>query len=185
MMKIIKSILLISFLILTFLVQAQDSTHTNTTTSFKVFGACDQCKNRIENALKIKGIKKAVWDVDAQLLDLVYDSTLLSLNKIENKIIAVGHDLEYKKAKDIIYKELPACCHYRDLDQELNNELNHHLSDSASLPLIPNDSISQERGIVVSGVVLQENNNGKFFPLSNASVYWSGTKNGVLTDSNR
>ena len=88
MMKIIKSLFLISFLILTFLVQAQDSTHTNTTTSFKVFGACDQCKNRIENALKIKGIKKAVWDVDAQLLDLVYDSTFISLNKIENKIIA-------------------------------------------------------------------------------------------------
>ena len=27
-----------------------------TDTSFKVFGACEQCKSRIEEALKIKGI---------------------------------------------------------------------------------------------------------------------------------
>ena len=113
MMKKLKSILLLLFLMLTLFVKAQDSTHTTTVTSLKVFGACEQCKNRIENALKIKGIKKAIWDVDAQLLNLVYDSSVIALNKIENKILAIGHDLAHKKAKDIIYKELPACCHYR------------------------------------------------------------------------
>ncbi len=183
MMKIIKSIFLLSFLLITLFIQGQESTHANITKSIKVFGACEQCKSRIENALKLKGIKKAIWDVDSQMLDLVYDSAIITLNKIENKIIAVGHDLENKKAKDIVYKELPACCHYRELDEELNQDLNHKVIESSSLPLISMDSLSHEKGIVVSGVVLQDNKNGKFEPLSNASVYWSGTKNGVLTDS--
>jgi len=182
-MKKLKSILLLLFLMLTLFVKAQDSTHTTTVTSLKVFGACEQCKNRIENALKIKGIKKAIWDVDAQLLNLVYDSSVIALNKIENKILAIGHDLAHKKAKDIIYKELPACCHYRELDQDLNQELNHKVIDSIPLPKTEIDSASHEKGIVVSGVVLQDNDNGKFEPLSNALVYWAGTKNGVLTDS--
>ena len=183
MMKIIKSIFLLSFLLITLFIQGQESTHANITKSIKVFGACEQCKSRIENALKLKGIKKAIWDVDSQMLDLVYDSAIITLNKIENKIIAVGHDLENKKAKDIVYKELPACCHYRELDEELNQDLNHKVIESSTLPLISMDSLSHEKGIVVSGVVLQDNKNGKFEPLSNASVYWSGTKNGVLTDS--
>jgi outer membrane receptor for ferrienterochelin and colicins len=183
MMKIIKSIFLLSFLLITLFIQGQESTHANIAKSIKVFGACEQCKSRIENSLKLKGIKKAIWDVDSQMLDLVYDSAIITLNKIENKIIAVGHDLENKKAKDIIYKELPACCHYRELDEELNQDLNHKAIESSTLPLISMDSLSHEKGIVVSGVVLQDNKNGKFEPLSNASVYWSGTKNGVLTDS--
>ena len=183
MMKTIKFILLLFFLILTVLVKAQDSSHATIAKTFKVFGACEQCKNRIENALKTKGIKKAIWDIDAQLLNLVYDSTEITLNKIENKILAIGHDLENKKAKDIIYKELPACCHYRELEAELNQELNHQVIESLPLPKTEIDSLNHEKGIVVSGVVLQDNDNGKFEPLFNASVYWAGTQNGVLTDS--
>jgi len=183
MMKTIKFILLLFFLIITVLVKAQDSSHATIAKTFKVFGACEQCKNRIENALKTKGIKKAIWDVDAQLLNLVYDSTEITLNKIENKILAIGHDLENKKAKDIIYKELPACCNYRELEADLNQELNHQVIESLPLPKAEIDSLNHEKGIVVSGVVLQDNDNGKFEPLFNASVYWAGTQNGVLTDS--
>ena len=124
-----------------------------TDTSFKVFGACEQCKSRIEEALKIKGISKAIWDVDTKMVSIQYDATKISMDKIENKIIDVGHDLIHKKAKTIIYNDLPECCHYRELDS------------------------------TIKGVVLQENNMGKFEPMSNASVYWSGTNIGVITDS--
>ena len=31
-----------------------------TDTSFKVYGACEMCKDRIEDALKLKGISKAI-----------------------------------------------------------------------------------------------------------------------------
>ena len=130
-------------------------------TSFKVFGACEQCKTRIELAVKIKGVKQGIWDVDTKILSIEYDPNLVSLEKIENKILSVGHDLVDKKAKDIIYKELPACCHYREMEEE--EKENAH--------------------VLVKGVVLQENSTGKFQPLMNASVYWLGTHSGVVTDS--
>ena len=137
-----------------------------TDTTFKVFGACEMCKGRIEDALKLKGISKALWDVDAKLLSIQFDAKKISLDKIENTIVAVGHDLVNKKAKDYIYQDLPKCCLYRELET-------HH----DDLPL-ENNNLSQ-----ISGVVVQEGNNGKFEPFMNASVYWAGTKTGVLTDS--
>ena len=130
--------------------------------NFKVFGACEQCKARIELAVKIKGVKTGIWDVETQMLSIEYDSTLVSLDKIQNKILAVGHDLDSKKAKDIIYTQLPACCHYREMEEEKPGM----------------DSL-----IIVKGIVLQDNAKGKFEPLNNASVYWLGTNSGVITDS--
>ena len=137
-----------------------------TDTTFKVFGACEMCKDRIEDALKLKGISKAIWDVDSKLLSLQFDAKKISLDKIENTIVAVGHDLVNKKAKDYIYQDLPKCCLYRELET-------HH----DDLPL-ENNNLSQ-----ISGVVVQEGNNGKFEPFMNASVYWAGTNTGVRTDS--
>ena len=132
-------------------------------TSFKVFGACEQCKTRIESALKIKGVKMGVWDVDTKMLTLEYDTSQISIDKIQNKILSVGHDLVGKKAKDNIYKQLPECCHYREMELEENVKV---------------DTI-----VTIKGVVLQENAKGKFEPLSNATIYWLGTSEGVITDS--
>jgi outer membrane receptor for ferrienterochelin and colicin/copper chaperone CopZ len=102
---------------------AQDKKGENLrTTIFKVHGACEQCKDRIENAIKVKGVKEGVWDVDTKMLTLVYDTTIISLEKIQNKILATGHDVEDKKAKDIVYKALPACCHYREMDEEAHSD---------------------------------------------------------------
>jgi outer membrane receptor for ferrienterochelin and colicin len=141
----------------------QDAKNGNySSQNFKVFGACEQCKARIELAVKIKGVKTGIWDVETQMLSIEYDSTLVSLDKIQNKILAVGHDLDTKKAKDIIYTQLPACCHYREMEEEKPGM----------------DSL-----IIVKGIVLQDNAKGKFEPLNNASVYWLGTNSGVITDS--
>jgi len=137
-----------------------------TDTTFKVFGACEMCKGRIEDALKLKGISKAIWDVDTKLLSIQFDAKKISLDKIENTIVAVGHDLVNKKAKDFIYQDLPDCCHYRDLETHHDD----HPKES--------NNVSQ-----ITGVVLQESNNGKFEPFMNASVYWAGTNTGVRTDS--
>jgi outer membrane receptor for ferrienterochelin and colicin len=134
-----------------------------TTTHFKVFGACEQCKDRIELAIKIKGVKVGIWDVDTKILELEYDSTQVSLDKIQNKILLVGHDLENKKAKDIIYKALPACCKYREMEDD--------------------EKQVAKTDVIVKGVVLQDNTKGKFEPLANASVFWLGTQAVVVTDS--
>ncbi len=87
----------------------------DTTATIKVHGACIMCKERIENALKIKGIKKAVWDIPTQMLTVTYDAGKIILSDVHDKMAAVGHDTELKKARDGVYKELPDCCHYRDL----------------------------------------------------------------------
>ena len=137
-----------------------------TDTTFKVFGACEMCKDRIEDALKLKGISKAIWDVDSKLLSIQFDAKKISLDKIENTIVSVGHDLDNKKAKNFIYQDLPDCCHYRELET-------HHDDH-------PKEKIDTAQ---ITGVVLQESNNGKFEPFMNASVYWAGTNTGVRTDS--
>ena len=143
---------------------AQDAKNIHSSsTQFKVFGACEQCKARIELALKIKGVKLGIWDVDTKILALEYDSTIVSLDKIKSKILLVGHDLEDQKAKDIIYKELPACCHYREMEEDEFKE------------------VGKEK--IINGIVIQENTKGKFEPFSNASIYWLGSKTGVVTDS--
>ena len=87
---------------------AQDAKRLSmVSTSFKVFGACEQCKARIESALKLKGVKMGVWDVDTKMLTLEYDTTQISIDKIQNKILAVGHDLVGKKAKVFIKAGTP------------------------------------------------------------------------------
>ena len=157
---------------------AQDTNQSPfTIISFKVFGACEQCKDRIETTLKIKGVKNANWNVDTKQLALEYNPAVISLEKIENKIVAVGHDLVNKKAKNVIYKALPSCCHYRELVPEINT--------AASIDSIKNivAPINFNNASFIKGIVLQETNTGKLNPLFNASVYWLGTNTGVFTDS--
>jgi outer membrane receptor for ferrienterochelin and colicin len=161
-MKTNKYILLLSFLLFSLVNFAQvTTTKSLTSTTFKVFGACEQCKTRIELAVKIKGVKSGIWNIESNMLAIEYDSNVVTLDKIQNQIVAVGHDLENLKAKDVIYNNLPACCKYRETEEE----------EDATVAKI------------VKGVVLQDNSNGKFEPLSNASIYWLGSSAGVITDS--
>ena len=85
--------------------------------TFKVFGNCEMCKNRIEKAAKAKGVKSATWDVDTKLLSLDYDPLITSPKKVQQRIADVGHDTELQKAKGLVYNELPDCCHYRERDE--------------------------------------------------------------------
>ena len=177
-MKIKYLFIFLVLLVVSFRLLAQDKNETPfTIISFKVFGACEQCKDRIETALKIKGVKSADWNVDTKQLALEYNPAVISLEKIENKIVMVGHDLANKKAKNVIYKALPSCCHYRELVPEINT--------AASVDSIKNivAPINFNNASFIKGIVLQETNTGKLNPLFNASVYWLGTNTGVFTDS--
>lgn len=164
-MNIKKYIVVVCLLCISIISTAQNtSTGNYTATTLKVFGACGMCKDRIEEAVKIKGVKLGIWDDQTKMLKLEYDSTKTTLNTIKLKIVAVGHDLEDLKAKDAIYEALPACCHYRDTENVHHEEAN-------------------EEKAFVKGIVLQTSSTGKFEPIANASVYWAGTNIGVETDS--
>lgn len=82
----------------------------------KVYGNCVMCKQRIETALDVKGIKAASWSSETKELDVVYNKTKISEQKIHEIIASIGHDTDLVKAKDNVYTELPFCCLYRDHD---------------------------------------------------------------------
>lgn len=98
-------------------------------TTFKVFGNCGMCKNRIEKALKADGIGKAQWDTETKMLEIKYDAKKISLAQIHQLIANAGHDTEIAKAKDETYNELPGCCQYerevKKSDAEKKNSENH------------------------------------------------------------
>jgi periplasmic mercuric ion binding protein len=81
---------------------------------FKVFGNCGQCKTRIEKALKIKEVKSAKWNKQTKMLSVAYLSPAITVDSLQKRIAAVGHDTEKFQAPDSVYSELPGCCLYRD-----------------------------------------------------------------------
>lgn len=86
------------------------------TEKFIVKGNCNMCKERIENAALIRGVKLVEWDKMTDTLKVIYRIDKVSLDDVHKAIAQAGHDTEKVKAKDEVYKKLPACCLYRDGD---------------------------------------------------------------------
>jgi copper chaperone CopZ len=139
-----------------------------TFSTFKVFGECGQCKARIEKSLKIKGIQSANWVVNTEMLSVSYDSSKINFDEIQSKVVAAGHDTEFKKAKDETYNALPECCLYRDTKE--TDDSSHANSDA----------FNHDNSI--SGIVVSQDNKGNFMPLAGASIFWSGTQEGTVSD---
>ena len=100
-------IIIMSFLFCT--AGAQNATKTIT---LHVSGNCGECKDRIENAADIKGVKNATWEEKTQVLSVTYDSQKVSLAQIEEAIAKAGHTTTNKVADNKSYKKLPDCCKY-------------------------------------------------------------------------
>ena len=140
----------------------------DSSSSFKVAGSCGICKQRIEKAAKINGVKKASWDVATQLLSVTYDTSTIIFKAIIDAIVNAGHDTESKKAAVNIYNQLPDCCHYRDKkDGDIDSLSDDH----------------QVKVNSVNGIVLSEDKKGRFNPLINVSIIWLETGRGVTTDN--
>jgi periplasmic mercuric ion binding protein len=82
--------------------------------TFKVYGECGMCKKRIEKALKVDGIRSALWNVDTKMLTVQYVLTaeITGENEIQQLVAAAGHDTDKYHAPDSVYNNLPGCCHY-------------------------------------------------------------------------
>ncbi len=86
---------------------------TITTENFKVYGNCGMCKRTIEGAISgLDGVAKGTWDVDSKNMSVEFDSTILSLDDIKQKIADVGYDSDSHRAKENVYQQLPGCCQY-------------------------------------------------------------------------
>ena len=80
--------------------------------SVKVSGNCGMCKSRIEKAARINGVKTVEWNEESKMLVVSYDTHAVTLDEIQKKVAAVGHDTEKYRAEDAVYKKLPGCCRY-------------------------------------------------------------------------
>lgn len=82
------------------------------TISFKVIGTCGMCKDRIEStALDVKGVKKAEWDMQSDMLVLV-GSAKMNKQKVADALAKAGHKSELAVADPKGYAKLPGCCQY-------------------------------------------------------------------------
>jgi copper chaperone CopZ len=105
-----RTILLICLGMLFTQLQAQ----TVKTETFIVKGNCGDCKERIENAADIRGVKISKWNEDSKVATITYDSTKVNLVKIKEAIASAGYEPEGMTANPKAYKKLPACCKYND-----------------------------------------------------------------------
>lgn len=82
------------------------------TSTFKVWGNCEMCKETIEGSLKVDGISKSDWNTETKMINVSYDTTKISLDKLQKNIASVGYDNEKHKGDDKAYSALPECCQY-------------------------------------------------------------------------
>jgi len=116
-----KNILLIAFAIvfLSFSASSQEQNHkTHHKTEvkkevFTVYGNCGMCEKTIEGSLKdIAGVTLADWDKETDQMTVSFNSDLITLDSIKQKIADVGYDSDTHRAKDSVYNKLPGCCQY-------------------------------------------------------------------------
>ena len=110
-MKKIRFLIILLFTVCYNEVSAQDAAIKIDTLVVK--GNCSMCKERIEEACYVQGVKKATWNAITQKLVVVYKPSKVSLLQITQHVAAVGHDTDQLKASDVAYKKLPDCCSYR------------------------------------------------------------------------
>lgn len=110
-----KKLLIVALIAVTgFSVQAQNK---NARATMDVDGICGMCKVRIEKAaIKTKGVKSAVWDIESKQLSVIYDERKASLTSISQSVAEVGHDTKEITATEEAYSSVHPCCLYRNED---------------------------------------------------------------------
>lgn len=114
-MKAYKNIIYtLILLVVPFLANAQKQQKSIVTCEFTVKGVCEMCKERIEEAALIRGVKMAEWDKSTGIFKAVYRKDKISEKEIHEAIAAVGHSTDQVSANEEAYDKLPDCCAYND-----------------------------------------------------------------------
>lgn len=101
-------------LLLTFISFSAFAGNKATETTIWVDGVCDMCKERIELAVDVKGVKFAEYDLKTKELKIVFNEKKISLKEIHELIAKAGHDTKEVKATDEAYANVHGCCKYRE-----------------------------------------------------------------------
>ncbi len=105
-----KNILILLFMCISIIGIAQSKKTAEI--NFKVYGKCDMCETRIENALDVKGVKLADWDLNTKNCKVIYNTEKISEEQIYKIITEAGHDTDKIRASDEAYDQLHKCCKY-------------------------------------------------------------------------
>lgn len=106
-------IIFLSFVFYSVALPAQDKGKDIATEVVTVKGNCGECKERIEKAAYIKGVKRAEWDKETKELTVTYRPSKTNTDDILKSIADVGHDSDKYISDDKVYNKLPGCCQYR------------------------------------------------------------------------
>ncbi|WP_420582584.1 heavy-metal-associated domain-containing protein [Reichenbachiella sp.] len=109
-----KFIYLLILMVLPVLANAQKKEKSIATCEFTVQGVCKMCKERIEEAALIKGVKLTEWDIPSGTFKAVYREDKVSEMEIHEAIAAAGHTTDQVATTDEAYSKLPDCCQYND-----------------------------------------------------------------------
>lgn len=172
-------------------------------TTFKVFGKCGMCKERIESVAKdVIGVNDATWDRKSKILDVTYQDGLFDIKELHHSLAAVGHDTDRVKASKKAYKELHTCCKYKRVklkkvphdhdgdgfpdhgdDHHHHDEAVPHDHDGDGVP-DHDDSFHDVKAAEneVAGMIYEKTAEGKLQPVIGANVVWAGSANGTATD---
>jgi copper chaperone CopZ len=102
-----------------------------TSTFIEVDGLCGMCKNRIENAAYLPGVKKVNWNKESHQLELVFLNKKVSQEEIIASINSIGHDVKGSLASEEQYAKVHGCCKYRDTALRANHGLGEALCTQA------------------------------------------------------
>lgn len=112
MKTLIQYSVLVLFFLISIIASGSAQTNGDQTISFKVYGVCDDCKQRIElAAMDSKGVKKAEWDKQSNVLVLV-GSEKMTKEKVAMSIAKAGYKSDIMAADPKGYAKLPTCCQY-------------------------------------------------------------------------
>ncbi len=92
--------------------EAQEKSSKIDTVNFEVKGNCSMCKDRIENAALLKGVKWVQWDKETDTLTVIYRKDKIDILRVHESIAKAGHTTELVECDLEAYKKLPACCAY-------------------------------------------------------------------------
>ena len=117
MKLLIKSIIIALTLVV---VSCKTETKSATKTeSFKVWGNCEKCKKTIEGAVNMDGVVEKNWSPESTLMTVKFDTTKVSIDKIQKAIALAGYDNDKYYGDDYAYGKLEACCQYERKPFEL------------------------------------------------------------------
>lgn len=88
------------------------NTSTETTSSFKVWGNCEQCKSTIESSCNVNGVVQKDWNVDSKIMTVTFDTAKIKLHAIQKLIAKSGYDNDGFIGDNTAYSNLVECCQY-------------------------------------------------------------------------